>query len=198
MTIETQELLELRLDELLEDLASDSPVPRSGSVAALVVAMAAAVVAMAARSSRGWPDSLGTIAQAETLRARAATLVEADALALADARELLAGEGAFEARDRDRLLGDALARAALVPLRIAQVASDVAALAYVAAEHAGESRPDAAAAAALAHGAARAAAHLVEINLAASSDDGRAASARLFVAAAAASAEAALSVEGRA
>jgi formiminotetrahydrofolate cyclodeaminase len=54
-----------------------------------------------------------------------------------------------------------------VPLRIAEAAADVAELASVAAaEGSPHLRPDATAAAALAEAATRAAAHLVEINLA--------------------------------
>ena len=68
---------------------------------------------------------------------------------------------------RDFALGVALLQAAEVPLRIAEAAADVAELAALAAaEGAPHLRPDATAAAALAEAATRAAAHLVEINLA--------------------------------
>ena len=68
---------------------------------------------------------------------------------------------------RDFALGAALLQAAEVPLRIAEAAADVAELAALAAaEGSPHLRPDATAAAALAEAATRAAAHLVEINLA--------------------------------
>ena len=188
-TPEPQSLLELRLDELLENLAGDAPAPASGSVAALVVAAAAALVAMVARRSPDWADGPGIAAQAEMLRLRAVELVDSDAVALAEARALLAGDGSG---DGDRALGGALGRAADIPLQIGQLAADVGALAAVAAEHGGDSHADAAAAAALAAGAALAAAHLVEVNLGVVPGDERTGVARSFAAWGAASAEQAL------
>jgi formiminotetrahydrofolate cyclodeaminase len=71
-------------------------------------------------------------------------------------------------------LGRTLDRAAEVPLAIAEAACDVALLAAHAAERGdGEVRADAVTAALLAHGAARAAAHLVEVNLTSAVDDDR-------------------------
>jgi formiminotetrahydrofolate cyclodeaminase len=59
-----------------------------------------------------------------------------------------------------------LERAAAAPLEIAELGADVAALAALAGERGeGTYRADASAAAALATGAARAAAHLVQVNL---------------------------------
>ncbi len=188
-TAEPGKLLELRLDELLESLAGDTPAPGSGSVAALVVAAAAALVAKAARRSPDWQDGPGIAAQAEMLRLRAAELVDVDAIVLAEARALLAGDGSG---DGDHALGGALGRAAEIPLQIGQLAADIGALAAVAAEHGGDSHADAAAAAALAAGAALAAAHLVEINLGVVQGDERTAVARAFASWAAASAEQAL------
>jgi formiminotetrahydrofolate cyclodeaminase len=67
-----------------------------------------------------------------------------------------------------------MAEAAWVPLELARVATDVAVLATETARHCDpDVRADAAAAASLAAGAARAAAHLVEVNLAVAPDDAR-------------------------
>ena len=181
---------------LLDELARDSRVPGAGSVSAAVVSMAAAVVAMAARSSaETWQEARGAVAQAEALRRRVAPLADDDARALADAIALLEPrEGERESRDFE--LGLALATAADVPLSIVQVAVDVAALAKTVAENGrSEVRPDAVGAALLAHGAARAAAHLVEINLATTEDDFRVLAARSLVAAAASWAEQAAATE---
>ncbi|MBA3717782.1 MAG: cyclodeaminase/cyclohydrolase family protein, partial [Actinobacteria bacterium] len=77
----TDDLLDLRVGELLDLLASDSPAPAGGSVAALTVAMSAGLVAMAARVS----GDAGGIAQAESIRARVAPLAAEDARAYRDA-----------------------------------------------------------------------------------------------------------------
>jgi formiminotetrahydrofolate cyclodeaminase len=178
------------LSALLDELAASGRVPGAGSVAAIVVGMAAAIVARAARGSADvWADAGGAVAQAEALRKRAAPLAELDARAFAQAVELLEpaereerGRGNFE-------LGLALSNAADVPLSIVQVAVDVAELAKAVAEQGrSEFRPDAVGAALLAAGAARAAAHLVEINLATLEGDERLSRARTAATAATASA----------
>jgi formiminotetrahydrofolate cyclodeaminase len=181
---------------LLDELAQDHRVPGAGSVSAVVVGMAAAVVAMAARGSVDtWPDARGAVAQAEALRRRVAPLADDDARALTDAIALLEPSES-DAGKRDFELGLALATAADVPLSIVQVAVDVAALAKAVAENGrSDIRPDAVGAALLAHGAARAAAHLVEINLATTEDDFRVLAARSLVAAAASWAEQAAELE---
>ena len=155
------DLLDLRLGELLERLAGDEPAPAGGSSAAVSVAMAAAVLAKAARAAIGsWTDAGGIAAQAETLRARCAPLAQADADAFA------AGLRALEDEKDDYELAKALSHAADVPLAIAEAGADVAALATVVAERGQEARRgDAIAAALLAEAGARAAAELVAVNL---------------------------------
>jgi formiminotetrahydrofolate cyclodeaminase len=164
--------------------------PGSGPVAALVATIAAELVAtVARRSSETWPEAAGAAAQAEALRRRAAPLCEADARAYLKATEQIGAGDDFE-------LGRAMARAAEVPLAIAAVAADVAALAKEAAERGDLSvRADAVGAALLAEAAARAAAHLVEINLGTSAEDLRVLDARALAATAAAYAEAAAGAE---
>src|SRR5436305_12055000 len=74
------EFLDLRLRDLLDQVAAPEPSPGGGSVLALVAALAAGVLAMAARASGDdWPDAGGVAAQAEMLRARAAPLAQVDA-----------------------------------------------------------------------------------------------------------------------
>jgi formiminotetrahydrofolate cyclodeaminase len=193
-------LVDEPLSALIDGLARQGRVPGAGSVAAVMVAMSSAVVAMAARSSAEvWPEAGGAVAQAEALRRRALPLVDSDARALGDAIALLEPETHAEGREgerRDFELGLALALAADVPLSIVQIATDVAALAKTVAESgSAEVRPDAVGAAVLAHGAARAAAHLVEINLATSEDDFRVLAARSLAEAAGEWAEQALAAE---
>jgi methenyltetrahydrofolate cyclohydrolase len=181
-----RDFLSLPLEEYLDELARETRIPGAGPAAALTAAAAAALVAMAARYSRGcWDEASTTVAQAESLRRRATKL----ALEAADALDefLAARETPVDPRPeaRDFHLGRMLARAADVPLTISETACDVALLAqHVADRGEPDVRADAAAAALLAHAATRAAAHLVEVNLAAASDDERVTRARMLAAAA--------------
>ena len=183
--------LSLPLEEYLDELARETRVPGAGPAAAVTAAAAASLVAMAARYSRGtWPEATTSVAQAEALRRRATKLASDDADAL-DA-VLAARETPIDPRReaRDFHLGRTLDRAADVPLAIGETACDVALLAVHVADH-GEPdvRPDVAAAAVLAHAAARAAAHLVEVNLASGVEDARVARAQELAAAAGSAAE---------
>lgn len=176
-------MLSLPADELLDELARGTPVPGAGPAAALVTAAAGALAAMAARySGESWNESAAAVAQAESLRARAGRLVQEDADALQAFLTERETVGEPRPAARDFKLGQALDRAADVPLAIAEAACDVAQLAAHVADHCeGDVRADAAAAAALAYGAARAAAHLVEVNLAMAEGDVRVTSARNLV-----------------
>jgi formiminotetrahydrofolate cyclodeaminase len=178
--------LELTVGELLDRLASDEGAATGGgSAAALTVALAAGLTAMVARRSRdSWPEAAGVAAQALTLQARAAPLVQSDAEAWAEALQAL--------DERSAGLEEKLARAAGVPLRIGDLAADVAALAALTAERGeGTYRADAAAAAVLAAAAARIAEKLVAINLSITEGDERRLRGRL-------SADAAAEAAGRA
>lgn len=172
------ELLVLGVDELLDVLAREDPGPGSGFVAALVVAMAAGLAGKAAHRSRGWQHAGGAAAQAHALRLRAAPLAVSNARAHTLALELLDD---VDAEDRNRRLGFALQHAADVPLRIAAVAADVAALARdIAADCEPSARGEAVGAAVLAQAAAETCAHLVSINLGTAPDDARVEAAQLL------------------
>ena len=166
----------LPLSELLDQVSSAEPMPGAGYCAAVTLEMAAGLVAMAARASRAdWGEGRGAAAQANTLRDRIAPLAERNLDAYREAVALLGGAESAG----DESLRDALARAAGVPLEIAEVAVDVAALAAVVAERGNQAmRADAVSAALLAEAAARAAATLVEVNLGTTSSDERVARAR--------------------
>ena len=172
-------LLDLRLQEFLDEVASERLTPSGGSVAALVTAAAAGLLAKIARASKdAWPDAAGIAAQAESLRDRATPLAQATADEYEKAlRARETAEGPTERRDF--ALGRAYARAAEPPLRIVETANDVAQLSVAVARF-GEPalHADAVAAGALAAGAAHAAAELVAINLTASVGDVRVVRAR--------------------
>jgi methenyltetrahydrofolate cyclohydrolase len=132
---------------------------------------------MVARCSRdSWEDAGGVVAQAEAIRDRAVVLAQTDGKVWEDALAALhdaQGEGASDAR-RDFQLEQKLEDAAAVPLEIAELGADAAALAALAgARGDGTYRADASAAAALAAGGARAAAHLVQVNLGVRPGDAR-------------------------
>jgi formiminotetrahydrofolate cyclodeaminase len=137
-------------------------------VAALVVAMSAGLVAMAARVS----GDLGAVAQAESIRERVAPLAGEDEEAYREALSAMRAPAGETAEQRDEAIRRALMRAAEVPLQIAEAAGNAASLAASVAERGSEAvRGDAAAAALLAAAAARAAANLVAINLAAGAEN---------------------------
>jgi formiminotetrahydrofolate cyclodeaminase len=131
---------------------------------------------MVARSSKGsLPDAKGVVAQALALSDRVAPLAHTDAEVWEEASDALRAAADPEGPAQSRgALEQALDRAAAIPLEVAELGADVAALAVVVAERCEPGyRADAAAAVALAAGGARAAAHLVEVNLAMRSGDPR-------------------------
>ena len=180
-------LLDLTVQGWLEELGERGPAPGGGSAAAITAAMAAALVAMAARlSADSWSEAGGVSAQTAALRDRLAALAQADADDYAESLRVLENPEAIPADRRDRALASALDRAAQTPLLIAETAGDVATLAYQARERVElRVQADVDAALALAVSAAQAAARLVEVNLSATRDDPRVAQARAAAEAAA-------------
>jgi formiminotetrahydrofolate cyclodeaminase len=152
---------------------------------------------MVARCGRGsWPEAGGIAAQSVAIQERAGQLARHDADVWEAA--LAALRAARADADDDRHGGDlerALDVAASAPLAIAALGADAAELAAEAAERCdGSFRADAVAAAALAAGGARAAAHLVEVNLTIRPGDERLARARASEQAASQAAERVLGV----
>ena len=154
------------VSRLHDVLAEVGPGPAGGSAAALATTMASGLVRLVARVSHDWEDAPGIAAQAAALGDRSLVLADDDHRAYAHALEQL------RSTDHDATLGKALRRAAQVPLRIAEAAADVAALAALAAHEGADAvRADAWAAATLAEAASAAAARLVHVNLATRPDD---------------------------
>ena len=166
---------DLPFEELLDAIAAETPAPGGGSTAAFTTEMAASLAAMTARFARGhWEGAAGALAQAETLRHRAAPLAEEDAVAYENVLTAMRMPKDLEPEVRNTLIGETLSRAADAPLEIAECAADVAALAAEIAICGNQTvRGDAAAAAVLAAASTRVAAHLVEVNLATTEADER-------------------------
>lgn len=145
-------------------MAGREPAPGGGAVAAVTLASAAALVAMAARFS---PEMEGTeplIARVECLRSEAVDLADEDARAYTAVLEAYR-----RPRDDDRpaAIRAALEAAADVPLAVVERAREVGGLGLrVRREGNPNLRGDAATGVLLADGAARSAAHLVELNVA--------------------------------
>ena len=152
-----------------------------GALSARTLALAAAVVADAAQRCIDWDGAAGARAQGNALVRRANALGLANEEAYRGALAALAGDlpSSAPAETRDYLLGDILERAAQSPLDLARAAADTAMLGAHVADHApGSAAADAIAASAIATGVARAATHLVAINLATRSGDARLTEAR--------------------
>lgn len=153
--------------DFLDLLAARVPAPGGGGAAAVTGALAAGLVAMAARfSDAGLPTAADVTREADRLRERAAGLADEDATAyraVLDAYRLPRdGDGS----ERRRRIEAALHGAAAVPLEIAEIAAQVGLAARVAAGGNPNLRGDTVAAAYLAEASARSAAALVDINVA--------------------------------
>ena len=157
------------VERFLDRIASAEPAPAGGSVAAVAVAMAAGLVAMAARLAHEWPKAAEVVEQAEELRSRVSALALADEEAYAKVTEALRLPAASPSRTP--ALEAALSGAADVPLAVAEAAAEVAVLAALVAREGNQRlRGDALVAAELAEAGARGAAELVAINLAGRDD----------------------------
>jgi formiminotetrahydrofolate cyclodeaminase len=183
--------LDLPLRAFLGLLADDQPAPAGGAAAALGVALAASLCAMAARlSRRQLPEAAELAAEATRLADMVAPLAQADAeayRAVIAARSRPTGApagtgapaepGAPAATDDDqrrRRLAAALSDAADVPMRVAEIGAQVAALAARLAVHGHPNlHGDAITAALLAEAGTRSACALVRINLSAAESDER-------------------------
>jgi formiminotetrahydrofolate cyclodeaminase len=140
------------LEAFLDAVGSDAPAPGGGSSAAVAAGLAAALVEMAARLA-GRADA---VEAAGELRRRTLRLAEEELTSYAPVLK------SRNAADRSA----ALAAASEPPVRVAEVAAQVAALGIDVADSSSTAvRGDALAGVALAEAAASAAARLVEINL---------------------------------
>lgn len=151
------------IDGFLARIAERTPAPGGGGACAVSIAMGAALVAMAARfSTKQLPDADAMATAADELRAEALPLAQADADAYG---EFLAATR-DTSDDRDQRIAAASRAACGVPLRMTEIAVEVARLA---ARVASDGNPrlvgDATTGALLCSAAATAAAHLVATNV---------------------------------
>ena len=155
------------LRDFLAVVASREPAPGGGCVAAVTVAMAAGLVAMAARLSPDLPGSQRVVSDAERLQRRSAGLADADAQVYGEVMATLSATRASEPDERHDRRRAAFEAAALVPLELAELGADTARLAARLVEDGNSNlRGDAATAAYVAEAAVRSAAALVRINVA--------------------------------
>jgi formiminotetrahydrofolate cyclodeaminase len=140
----------------LDQLAARTPTPGGGGAAAATGAMAAGLVAMAARfSARQLPEAGDLADEADRLRYMASQLADMDARAYT---RVLATRGPERK--------EALVGAAMIPLEIAAIGARVAQMAAEVAEAGNPNlRGDAMTGAVLAAASARSAASLVDINV---------------------------------
>jgi formiminotetrahydrofolate cyclodeaminase len=147
--------------DLLDDLAERTPAPGGGAACALTCAMGAALVEMA--TSFGSAHGLEAVRdRAHEIRTEVSSLAYADGRAygsVLDALRMDAGE------ERAHCLDDAVAGAIGVPMRVLELAAEVAMLAADVAETGNRNlEGDALAGSLLAEAAARSAATLAQLN----------------------------------
>ena len=152
--------------QFLDEVAARTPAPGGGGAAALTGALAAGLVAMAARFSAAQLPGAGELAgRADQLRHRAAELVDEDAEAYGSVLDAFALPRADE--QRGARIREALERAAAIPQEMTEIAAQVAEMAaQLAAAGNPNLRGDSISAALLAEASARSAACLVDINVA--------------------------------
>ena len=161
-----------RLAGLLDGLASDRPVPASGSAAAAVIAIASSLLEKVARLSKPtWASADAALEEAHALRLRAAALVEADATAYMSYVAVQRSARELRGKERERAIGSARAATVDVPLEIARLAGATVDLAAALMENGNPNlHADAMVAAILAAAAATSAARLIKVNLAGARD----------------------------
>jgi formiminotetrahydrofolate cyclodeaminase len=160
----TGPLSDLPLSQVLDRLADKTPAPGAGSTAALVCALAAALLEMAAAFDTS-PMGAACGVRAGALRDRALELAERERESYAPVLEALR----LPTSDPERAtrLASALAGASAAPLAIASMGAQLAGIAAETVDGVSDHLVgEAVVASELAEGACRAAARLVEINLA--------------------------------
>ena len=168
-------LTQLTLNKFLDELASDSPAPGGGSVAALAGALGSALTSMVSNLTIGKKkyqdvevEMRNIVQQSDELRQRFTTLVDQDTFAFNKVMEAygLPKETDNQKALRDAAIQEATKEAALVPLEVMKHVIDALALAKTVAEKGNvNSVSDAGTSALMLNAALEAAALNVKINL---------------------------------
>lgn len=167
------EKMEIRA--FIDELASDSPAPGGGSVAALCASMGAALVSMVANLTIGkdkyresWEIMEDVVGKSESLRFKFVDLMNKDTESFNAFMSAMKMPKATEEEKciRKKTMGEASKLATEVPLMTLEACVEVADLAYLAAKNGNTNTiSDAGSAALIAEAAGRAAAYNVKINL---------------------------------
>ncbi len=163
------------LEEFLDELGSDQPVPAGGSAAAAAVAMAAGLVEKCARISTPQMIGVGRITRrAANVRSMVTAFIDSDAYAYRQYVEALRAARGRSAVERERILRPAFGGIVSGPLKVARFATEVAEMGAELVVHGKPAiRSDATVAVHLAAAAAQASAATLAANLASAPDDPR-------------------------
>ena len=174
-------LTSLKLDDFIDELASESPAPGGGSVAALCGALSAALASMIANltfDKKGYTqhnDPMNEISvKAQDLKARLTDYVDKDTEAFnaVMAAFRLPKKTEEEKVAQEKAVAEANKGATLIPFEVLSLIPDVISLARIAAEHGNTNlTPDAGVAGLTSALAARGAAYNVRVNLQSLPDD---------------------------
>ncbi|RLF36077.1 MAG: methenyltetrahydrofolate cyclohydrolase [Thermoplasmata archaeon] len=168
-------LIKMRINDFLDELASDSPAPGGGTVAALSGAVGASLVSMVCNLTRGkekykdvQEEIKKVLRRSEQLRKQLMELVDMDTMAFNEVMKALKmpRENDVEKEKRKQALQNAFKKAASVPLDTARKCIEVLDTALVVAEKGNQnSITDSAVSALMADAGVRSAILNVKINL---------------------------------
>ncbi|RLF27547.1 MAG: methenyltetrahydrofolate cyclohydrolase [Thermoplasmata archaeon] len=168
-------LIKMRINDFLDELASDSPAPGGGTVAALSGAVGASLVSMVCNLTRGkekykdvQEEIKKVLRKSEQLRKQLMELVDMDTMAFNEVMKALKmpRENDVEKEKRKQALQNAFKKAASVPLDTARKCIEVLDTALVVAEKGNQnSITDSAVSALMADAGVRSAILNVKINL---------------------------------
>jgi len=170
-------LKDKKLEEFLDELASDSPTPGGGSVSALLGALASALTSMVSRLTEGkkgyesvTEDIRKVLEESEKIRKRTIALIDEDTEVFKAV--MAAYKTPKENPDREKMIQDALKKATEVPLKVMNECFRVLELSRTIAENGNvNSVSDAGIAALVAHAGVQGALLNVMINLKSVKDD---------------------------
>ena len=170
-------LVEKKLNEFLDELASSSPAPGGGSVSALLGALSSALTSMVCRLTEGkkgyenfTQDIRKVLKEAEEIRKRTTELIDEDTEVFNQV--MAAYKTPKENPERGKIIQDALKKATEVPLKVMRECYRVLELSKIIAEKGNiNSVSDAGVAALVAHAGVQGALLNVMINLKSVKDD---------------------------